>query len=124
MSDIGRPTKYTRELAAQICQEISDGKSLRAITRQENMPASSSVFLWLAEHKEFSEQYARACEERTEAMAEDIIEISDDGSNDWMEKYFGENKAWVINGEAVQRSKLRVDTRKWMMSKMKPKKYG
>ena len=59
-------------------------------------------------------------------MAEDILDIADDGTNDWMEKQDSEGSAagWSFNGEHVQRSKLRVDARKWLMSKMKPKKYG
>ncbi len=118
---VGRPTKYTQELAATICAEIGLGKSLRTVLKGEDMPAMSSVFLWLREHKDFSEQYARACEERTEAMAEDIIDISDESSRDFIET---EDGRMIPNTEAIQRSKLRVDTRKWLMAKMKPKKYG
>lgn len=88
------------------------------------MPAPSTVFLWLQKHKEFSDQYARALEARTEAMADDILAIADDGTNDWMERKHGDDVAWVTNGEALQRSRLRVDARKWLMSKMAPKKYG
>lgn len=57
-------------------------------------------------------------------MADEIKEISDDGSNDWMERNDGENVAWVANGEHIQRSRLRVDTRKWHLSKALPKIYG
>lgn len=59
-------------------------------------------------------------------MAEEILDIADDGTNDWMEKKDDEDNCigWRENGEAVQRSKLRVDTRKWLMSKLAPKKYG
>lgn len=97
---------------------------MRTVCASEEMPAMSSVFKWLRENKSFSEQYARAKQESTDAMAEEILDISDNGANDWMEKHFGEQEAWVTNGEALQRSKLRVDTRKWLMAKMKPKKYG
>jgi hypothetical protein len=59
-------------------------------------------------------------------MADDILEIADDGRNDWMEiiSKDGDSVGWRVNGEAVQRSKLRVESRKWLMSKMLPKKYG
>lgn len=57
-------------------------------------------------------------------MAEDIMDISDDGSNDWMERNYGDKVEWITNGEALQRSRLRVDTRKWLMSKLAAKKYG
>lgn len=90
------------------------------------MPNKSTVFRWLATHKEFSDQYARAREEQAEALADEILSIADDGSNDWMEKQDknGQSIGWVVNGEAVNRSRLRVESRKWIASKLKPKKYG
>tara|TARA_R100001086_G_C11694547_1_gene219570 strand:- start:3 stop:410 length:408 start_codon:yes stop_codon:yes gene_type:complete len=103
----GRPTDYNEAIAAHICSEMAGGRSLRSICEDEGMPGRSTVFQWLAKHKEFADQYARAQEDRTTAFAEDIIEIADDG-----------------NAEDVQRAKLRVDARKWLMSKMAPKKYG
>lgn len=120
----GRPTDYTIELASLICSKIASGEKVSDICLDDNMPAPSTVYLWLSKHSEFSEQYARAQADRTHAMAEEIMDISDDGRNDWMERNHGEDKAWVTNGEALQRSRLRVDTRKWLMSKMAPKKYG
>ncbi len=121
---IGRPTTFTQELADKICEELALGKSMRTVCAEEDMPVMSTVFKWLRENKEFSEQYARAKQESSDAMAEEILDISDNGVNDWMEREYGETTAWVTNGEALQRSKLRVDTRKWLMAKMKPKKYG
>lgn len=121
----GRPTLYTQELADTICEEIALGSSLRTVLKGEDMPAMSAVFRWLREHDEFKEQYTRATEERTEAMSEDILDIADDGTNDWMERENKDGSTYeVLNNEALQRSRLRVDTRKWLMSKMKPKKYG
>lgn len=121
----GRPTLYTPELADTICAEIALGKSLKtALASIENAPAMSSVFKWLAENKEFSDKYAYATSERTEAMAEDILDIADDGSNDLMTIQKGNETYEVENKEVTNRSRLRVDTRKWLMSKMKPKKYG
>lgn len=120
----GRPTLYTEELAAFICSEIASGEKVSDICAAETMPSQRSVYTWLAKYPEFSQQYARAQSDRTHAMAEEIIDISDDGRNDWMERNFGEETVWVANGEALQRSRLRVDTRKWLMSKMAPKKYG
>jgi hypothetical protein len=94
------------------------------------MPDKSTVFRWLAVNEPFRDQYARAREAQADYYAEEIIDISDDGSNDWMErrseaeKGAGVNTGWVLNGEHVQRSKLRVDARKWIASKLKPKVYG
>ena len=79
---------------------------------------------WLCGDEKLAEQYARAKRQQAEFLAEELLEISDDGSNDWMESNARDNPGWVANGEHLQRSKLRVDTRKWLMSKLLPKKYG
>lgn len=119
-------TKYTSEQADVICERLAMGESMRSICRDESMPAMSTVFKWLRENEEFSQQYARAKEESADALFEDLLEIADDGSNDWMERNGadGSNGGWVVNGEHIQRSRLRIDARKWAMSKLKPKKYG
>lgn len=120
----GRPSDYTKELADSICALLSEGISLRSVCKDETLPDKSTVFRWLREHKEFQDQYARAKEESADAMAEDTIDIADDGTNDYMTITKGNKSYEVVNGEAIQRSRLRVETRKWLMAKMKPKKYG
>lgn len=122
----GRPSGYKQNIADKICEMLSEGKSLRSVCKEKGMPAAATVFKWMRENEEFLKQYARAKQESADAMAEEVIDISDDGTNDWMEDQYmkGKSPGWKVNGEAVQRSKLRVDTRKWLMSKMKPKKYG
>lgn len=119
-------SSFTPEMAARICERISDGESLRAILADDGMPASSTVFKWLSENAAFSEQYARAREAQADAVFDEILTIADDGRNDWMERENadGENIGWAINGEAVRRSQLRIDARKWMAGKLRPKKYG
>ena len=113
--------EFSQDLFDEICEQIADGKSLRAICRQDDMPATSSVMRWIANSEKLQEQYARATDLRAENMFEDILDIADDGANDWMEREGGEQ---VLNGEHVQRSRLRIDARKWVLSRMKPKKYG
>lgn len=87
------------------------------------MPNCSTVFLWLLRHKEFSEQYTRAREAGMDAMAEEILDIAEEKPMATIT--FGENgiKECVDNA-GIQRNRLRVDTRKWLMSKLAPKKYG
>ena len=121
-----RASEYTDEIGATICERIADGESLRAICRDEHMPAMSTVFKWLSRHPDFVEQYTRAREAQADALFEDILEIADDGTNDWMEKrdQDGEAFGWRENGEALRRSQLRIDARKWMAGKLLPKKYG
>jgi hypothetical protein len=100
--------------------------SLREVCRQDEMPALSSVMLWLSKEDWFSEQYARAKAAGVEALAEEMLDIADNAANDWMERNDkdGENAGWAFNGEAAQRSRIRIDTRKWLLSKLAPKKYG
>lgn len=121
---IGRPSTFTQETADTICTRLAEGESLRTICRDEAMPAQSTVFRWLSENTAFQEQYTRAREAQADAIADEILEISDDGSNDWMLKNSPGNTGWVENGEAIRRSQLRIDARKWLAGKMKPKKYG
>lgn len=78
----------------------------------------------MREQEGFLKQYARAKQESADAMAEEILDISDDGTNDYMTITRGRDEVEVPNPEVLQRSRLRVDTRKWLMAKMKPKKYG
>lgn len=121
----GRPSEYTLEVALEICSRVSNGQSLRTICRDDSMPAKESVLTWLVKHPEFLAHYTQARVEAADAMAEEIIDICDDGTNDWMIANAGtENEKTVMNSEHVQRSRLRVDTRKWLMAKLQPKKYG
>lgn len=121
---------YTEEQIAAhkatICDRIANGESLRSICSGDDTPAASTVFLWLADDSTFSEQYARAREAQADALFDEILDIADDGRNDWMERKNkdDQNIGWVENGEALRRSALRVDARKWMAGKLKPKKYG
>lgn len=120
MSD--RPTLYTPEVAERILAQMAVGKSLRSICAPDGMPAESTVRLWAVTDRDgFAAHYARAREAQMEALSEDILEISDDASRDIHVK---EDGTEVADHELVQRSKLRVDSRKWLMSKLAPKKYG
>ena len=102
----GRPTDYTPELTARICERLAVGESLRSICRDDAMPSMASIFLWLSKHPEFSEQYARAREAQAESHADRIVEIADDDTIDPNHK------------------RIMVDARKWVASKLKPKRYG
>lgn len=124
----GRPSIYTADLAATICERLAKGESLRSVCRDEGMPVEATVRGWALDDREgFSAQYARAREFQAHAIADELLEIADDGSNDWMALHAkGDNASlgWELNGEHVQRSRLRSDTRKWLLSKMLPKLYG
>ncbi len=122
---VGRPTIYTEELAATICAKLADGESLRAICEADEMPDEKTVRTWALENAHgFSPQYARAREIGYQSLAEDLLDIADDARNDWMVRRGEDDAGWVANGEHIQRSRLRIDTRKWMLSKVLPKVYG
>lgn len=120
----GRPTDYSEDLARAICERLMDGESLRSICLDEATPGKTTIFRWLNANAEFRDQYVKAREVQAESIADELIDIADDGHNDWMEKNFGEDTRWVENGEAIRRSALRIDTRKWVAARLLPKKYG
>jgi hypothetical protein len=123
-----RPTHFSDDVAGAICARLMDGESLRSICSDPEMPSGTTVFRWLGDdrYSSFREQYARAREAQADAIADEILDIVDDGRNDWMEKLDKDGKpiGWQLNGEAVMRSKLRADSRKWLASKLLPRKYG
>lgn len=120
-----RPSAYSPDIAAQICDLLAGGLSLREICRRDDMPAQSTVYLWVSNDTGgFSERYTRAREAQAHFLADEILEIADDGSNDWTERQQGEDTITVVDHEHIQRSKVRIDARKWLMSKMAPKRYG
>lgn len=122
----GRPSDYTEDIAESICLRLAEGESLRSVCSDDGMPCKQTVLRWISRRPEFRAQYVRAKEEGAEAIAEELFDIADDGANDWMEKLDKEGVCigYQLNGEHVQRSKLRIDTRKWYLSKIMPKKYG
>ncbi len=118
MAGLGRPSDYTQEIADEICTRLANGESLRAICaadRDDFMPAMGTVFRWLAdpERASFREQYAMAREVQAETMADEIVSIADGTGMGVEEKV-----------ALSARDRLRVDSRKWVASKLLPKKYG
>lgn len=118
---MARPSDYSQATADAICARLADGESLRAICRDEGMPDKSTVFRWLAAHDTFRDQYAHARELQAEEMFEDLLDIADDGTRDTYTDSEGRERT---DTDVIARSKLRVDTRKWMLARMSPKKYG
>lgn len=105
----GRPSDYLPEVAADICALLAEGDSLRKVCERQGMPNKATIFRWLAQHDEFRDQYAKAAETRADAIFESMFDIADS-----------------VNEEAaaVAKARLRIDTRKWALARMNPKKYG
>jgi len=106
----GRPSGYSDEVAAVICDRLADGESLRSICLTPEMPARRTVFEWLADpdRSGFRTRYALAREAAGDLLAEDIVAIADEATD-------------KDNAAAV---KVRVEARMWYASKLRPKVYG
>lgn len=105
----GRPTDYSDELADEICKRISEGRSVNRISRQDDMPVRSTIYRWITEKPEFKDKYERALKEREDYHFDEMLDIADLVEEDNIK---------------IQKAKLMIDTRKWVLSRMNPKKYG
>lgn len=121
----GRPSSFTEKVWNIIIDQLMDGVSLRRICREDSMPDRSTVNRWIVSDQDIHDQYARARDIGMDALVDEILDIADDGENDYVKYYDNEgNAAYKINGEFVGRSRLRVESRKWYASKLAPKRYG
>lgn len=111
----------TDEQVSIICREVAGGKSMRQVCRDNGFDRSL-VYDRLAVDQAFSDQYARACNVRSDDVFDEIFDIADDATNDWMRD--SGDTGWIAHGEHVQRSRLRIDARKWALARMQPRKYG
>lgn len=119
----GRPTVYTSELAKEICEVIaSTSKGTKKLCEEsQHWPCQDTLFTWLKTYPEFSEQYARAKIYQVEYLVDEMLEIADDTSND---NFLNEEGKTVVNAAAINRARLKIDTRKWMACKLVPRVYG
>ena len=120
---MGRPSKYTPELAAEICERLSDGEPLRQICRDEHMPAWQKIYEWMAKDPKLSGAIAHARDQGYDAIAEDLLDIADT-------PIMGETETSSANGLTITRQdmlghrKLQIETRLKLLAKWNPKKYG
>jgi len=120
---------YTDEQIESIFKSVMDmieeGMPLRQILRLKDMPSTQTFYRWLKFDEEKSKRYARSSDIRADQIFDEMFDIADNGTNDYTEFENSEGiKVSKFNPENVQRSRLRIDTRKWALSKMNPKKYG
>lgn len=101
----GRPSSYTQDTADVICSRLAQGESLRRICQDRDLPSLQTVMNWLAKNGDFVEQYARAREAQADHFVDEIVEIAD------------------TEGDA-NKARVRIDARKWVAGKQRPKKYG
>jgi hypothetical protein len=113
----------TVELTTEICFAIANGANpSRMCADNMRMPSYTTLYAWLAIDPAFKAMWDTAMVLRSERLVDEILEIADDGSNDY--DYVDSTGVAHVNGENIARAKLRVDTRKWLASKLLPKKYG
>lgn len=103
---MGRPSIFSDDLGDEICEGIASGKSLVSICASDSMPNPATVYRWLRMHDDFRGNYERAREDQADYHSDYILDIADDDSID------------------PQHKRIMVDTRKWLASKHRPKKYG
>jgi hypothetical protein len=116
----GRPPIYTEEIGNAICEWIADGKSLLQWCKLNDY-RYGTVMAELSRNKLFADNYAHARADQAHKLAEEIIQIADDGEND---TYIDDDGKVRTDHDAINRSRLRVDARKWYAGKLLPKKYG
>lgn len=125
MNKMGRPNSYTSWKAKAICMRIMEGESLRSISARKYYPSKRTILYWLTSNKEFLHQYTQAREIQQEHFYDELFEIADDGRNDTYLKQGKDGAEFeAVDHEHINRSRLRIDTRKWVMERMAAKKYG
>lgn len=106
----GRPHGYTEEKALEICELVADGESINKISKMPGMPARSTILKWFRDVPGFSDMYIRAKEIGFEVLADEIIDLADAPEN--------------TKKEELNRHHLMIETRKWLLAKLQPRKYG
>lgn len=121
---MGRPSKYNEEIADSICDQIAVGHSLLKICGDSAFPSERAVYRWLEVHEEFRQRYARARELQADHYAAEIIDLADTSVEARKTKIKADGSEEIEISDAVERTRLRIDARKWYASKLAPKKYG
>ena len=125
LANLKVPVQYSEEVAQYILLKIAEGMSLRKACMEEGMPSVNSFLSWTRNNETLAAQYAHACILKAQVWADEIMDIADDSSNDYMEEEDKDGHLrTVFDGENMKRTQLRVDTRKWYLSKIMPKQYG
>lgn len=119
-----RPVKYSKAIAAEIIRRMGEGESLRSICRDPKMPKSTTVLAWCAEDVDgFRDRYSLAMDFRAQGIFDELMEIADTIEPGKRIKKNSKGTEITI-GDDVERSKLRIHARMWVLSRMAPKRYG
>ena len=108
-SNAGRPTIYSDKLADELCLRIANGNSLNRVCRAKDMPDKATVYRWIDANEQFCDKYREATNQRAEFHFDEMLDIAD---------------AVEEETAAISKAKVQIDTRKWILSRMNPTKYG
>jgi hypothetical protein len=122
----GRPSRYTQEIADEICRRLADGEGLKEICRTPGMPSEAAVRSWaLNDYQDFAAPYEQARQIQFHRWADEILSIADDSRQDISLRQLPDGTtARVVDHEHINRSRLKIDSRKWLLSKLLPSKFG
>jgi hypothetical protein len=120
----GRQTTYTQYMADLICARIANGETLSSICLEDDMPGRRTVTDWLMTRDDFAAQYARARAAQVDFEADEIRDIADESGGDAYIVMTPNGPVAKIDGEAIQRAKLRIETRQWRAERLNRRVYG
>lgn len=109
------------EIWNSIIEEMMTGRSLRSILKDPGMPPRKTIYQWIVKDKEKGNQYAIASDIRADEIFDEILNIADSVDDDII---ILDNGKEAVNKSVIMRDTLRINSRKWILSKMNPKKYG
>lgn len=120
----GRPTIFTQEIADEFLAHVTMGRSFRKICSQDHMPSIATIYNWFRVHPTFLEQYTHAKEESADAMVEDLLDIADEPETFTETTTLADGSVVTRVVDNTRRTQLRIETRKWIATKLQPRKYG
>lgn len=112
--------RYSQEVAQEFCERLAGGRTVAGVCRDPDMPHWNSIYNWMEAHPDFAVGVARAREVAASHIEAELLAIADETAFDTIETEQGPkaNKEWI------GRSKLRVETRQWLLQKTAPRLYG
>ncbi len=120
-----KPWVYDEAIALEVCERLSEGESLRSICEDPRLPSHQTIYKWAAVQPIFKTAYARAREAQMERWSDDIVEIADEAATATGERIDKEGTVEaIVDPGVIQAAKLRIDTRKFLMAKLAPQRYG
>ena len=114
----------SQETRDAICEQLADGKSLREVCRQDGMPSVWSFLRAVEADAALAQQYARAKETGIESLAADVLAIANTPMFGVIRTVKPDGSVEEKQADMIEHRRLQVDTRKWLLSKLAPKKYG